>query len=158
MSQTGISLSLDFSFQTIAQFLKNFPKLRVLVDIELKFLESFIITSSANNWLFQGIDDKMLHYINIIAEKLNLKRKTFPERFAWFYNRNMSEVYDGRFTIKTGVDDIYNVGIMDRWNGMANTNYYKGECGMVNGTSGELFPPMKYVMDDVDIFIPDICR
>ncbi|KAL0266955.1 UNVERIFIED_CONTAM: hypothetical protein PYX00_009357 [Menopon gallinae] len=150
--------NLNVIAATIARFLKVFPKrLKPIINFELNLLEDFVVTSPANNWLFEGMDDRLLTYLSIIAKILHLQKNPFPERFGWFYKRNMSATYDGRFLVETGADDIYNVGIMDRWNGVAKTKYYDGECGMVNGTSGELFPPMKTAEDDIDIFVSDIC-
>lgn len=57
----------------------------------------------------------------------------------------------------TGETDILKLGVISRWNGFSRTNYFPGACGDVNGTSGELWPPVE---DDekVYIFAPDICR
>lgn len=57
----------------------------------------------------------------------------------------------------SGQTDINKLGIINMWNGVSRTDYYEGSCGDVNGTSGELWPP---VGDDqkVYIFAPDICR
>lgn len=57
----------------------------------------------------------------------------------------------------SGETDILKLGVITRWNGVAKTEYYEGDCGDVNGTSGELWPPVE---DDkkVYVFAPDICR
>lgn len=57
----------------------------------------------------------------------------------------------------TGEEDILKLGVFDRWNGVKRTNYYEGSCGDVNGTSGELWPPVENDKR-VYIFAPDICR
>lgn len=46
---------------------------------------------------------------------------------------------------------------MDLWNGKTNTSYYDNYCGDINGTSGELWPPVKDYQE-VSIFSSDICR
>lgn len=33
---------------------------------------------------------------------------------------------------------------------------YDGDCGLVKGGTGELFPP-QYKPDDVTVFAPDVC-
>lgn len=57
----------------------------------------------------------------------------------------------------TGVDDLELLGIIDLWNGKSATTFYRGYCALVNGTSGELWPPVKDY-NRVSIFSPDICR
>lgn len=57
----------------------------------------------------------------------------------------------------TGETDLHELGIISRWNGVARTDYYKDECGDVNGTSGELWPPIEEE-EKVYIFAPDTCR
>lgn len=49
------------------------------------------------------------------------------------------------------------LGIIEMWNGVPKTRYYEGQCGDVNGTSGELWPPVEND-EKVYIFAPDICR
>lgn len=57
----------------------------------------------------------------------------------------------------TGTNDIELLGIMDLWNGEPYTKDYSGNCAYVNGTSGELWPPVdKY--DRITIFSSDVCR
>lgn len=57
----------------------------------------------------------------------------------------------------TGEKDVNQLGIITVWNGMSRTKYYEGHCGDVNGTSGELWPPLEGE-EKVYIFAPDICR
>lgn len=57
----------------------------------------------------------------------------------------------------TGTNDINKLGVFNQWNGASYSKYYGKVCGDVNGTSGELWPP---VINDhkVAVFSPDICR
>lgn len=71
--------------------------------------------------------------------------------------RNGSETYDGTFTMNEGISDINKLGLFDKWNGLPHSKYYKGSCGNINGSSGELWPPVKN-LNTVSIFSPDICR
>lgn len=119
----------------------------------LNVKEQMFVTKPAHEWLFDGMEDSILNLVNN-SNLINLPY----DKFGWFYDRNMSASYDGVFKIKTGEDDIYNLGIMDSWNKVNQTKYYEGNCAMVNGTSGELFPPMKGRAEKVSLFISDMCR
>lgn len=57
----------------------------------------------------------------------------------------------------TGETDILKLGILTHWDGVSRTSYYEGHCGDVNGTSGELWPPVENDKK-VYIFAPDTCR
>lgn len=57
----------------------------------------------------------------------------------------------------TGANNINLLGIINKWNGASWTGDYTSYCGVVNGTSGELWPPVKKY-DKVSIFSPDLCR
>lgn len=125
-----------------------------LANLALKGLERSIITTrTVDELLFTGYEDKIL---NIIS-KLKIKGLNVPfSKFGWFYSRNESESYDGNFTMYTGKTGIDLVGVMDLWNGRPYTDDYNGYCALVNGTSGELWPPVKNYQQ-VSIFSPDIC-
>lgn len=81
-------------------------------------------------------------------------------RFGWFVDRNESLTYDGNFTIFTGEDDIKKLGVLDLWNGSPKVKYFKGRCGEVRGTTGELWPPIFDIKKkpDVTLFTTDFCR
>lgn len=57
----------------------------------------------------------------------------------------------------TGADDIQKLGIITRWNQSPRTPVYNGYCGMVNGTTGELWYPLKN-FKSISIFTADTCR
>lgn len=118
--------------------------------------ESFFTTATASQWLFDGYDDDILKLLRALR---NLTYIEIPyNRFAWFYDRNQSASYDGIFTMHTGVDDIYKLGMLKRWNNRENTSYYQGECSMVYGSTGEVIPPFEKFQDTVTVFSPDLCR
>lgn len=121
----------------------------------INFEEQFIVTKPASEWLFDGIDDKLLDIMNTLK---NVTKIPIPyKKFAWFYGRNLSASYDGVFRMNTGTDDIYRLGNIVEWNHMKKTDYYQDDCAVVNGTSGEIFPPMKNLQETVSLFVPDVC-
>lgn len=117
----------------------------------------FFITRTVNELLFEGYDDNLLKVIRASNDP------AFPkipfDRMGWFYSRNNSETYDGKFRMFTGVDEITNVGILQMWNGRNSTRLYRDNCSDIRGTTGELWPPiLNDETPDLSIFAPDICR
>lgn len=128
------------------------PFIRDLVDRIMKAIDQkLIITKTVNELLFEGYDDPMLK----IARKMNFTKIPFS-KFAWFYGRNGSATYDGTFNMLTGKSNLLNVGIVKEWNFNTRVNYYPGECGIVKGTNGDLWPPLPD-NKTISFFVPDIC-
>lgn len=50
------------------------------------------------------------------------------------------------------------LGNMKMWNSVNKTDFFKDYCAMVNGSSGEIFAPLKSNETDFTIFITDVCR
>lgn len=110
-------------------------------------------TKTASEFLFDGFDDELLD----LAKKLHIKDINIPyDKFGWFYPRNESVYYDGNFTMYTGGNDIRKLGVLTLWNGEPRVTNYKGDCGLVKGTTGEIWYP---VHDDkrIEIFTSDMC-
>ncbi|XP_052868749.1 protein croquemort-like [Anopheles cruzii] len=105
--------------------------------------------------LFDGVDDPLLDLIRTLPD---IRSKVPFDRFGWFYGRNLSETFDGSFTMRTGADDIESTGLLTQWNGAARTGMYRGRCGAVYGTSGELWPPYAETPSNITLFPSDICR
>ncbi|CAH0561086.1 unnamed protein product [Brassicogethes aeneus] len=122
------------------------------IFIKLKS-EPFILTRTAEEFLFKGYDDPFIK----LANKLHIKGLDIPfDKFAWFYGRNNSVDYDGVLNMYSGVDDINKLGRLHSWNYKSQLDYYPGECGRVRGTSGELwYPPLDNEV--LEVFSPDIC-
>uniref|UniRef100_A0A182R1L9 Scavenger receptor class B n=1 Tax=Anopheles funestus TaxID=62324 RepID=A0A182R1L9_ANOFN len=84
------------------------------------------------------------------------------EGFGWFVERNESLTYDGTFQMGTGVDNRINTGVMRQWNNAPQVPNYRGICGQVRGSAGEVWPPMGRNLDSdnippLNIFLPDLC-
>lgn len=92
--------------------------------------------------------------------------------------RNESAAYDGVFNVFTGVDDIGKMGFLDMWNKTRQTEYYffllqyfpdsascspflfsfyKSDCGKVNGSFGEAWPPYRE-RTSISLYSTDLCR
>lgn len=57
----------------------------------------------------------------------------------------------------SGGKDPSKLGIITKWNYEHKTSYYPGDCGIVNGSSGELWYAVRG-QEKVSIFSPDMCR
>lgn len=137
---------------TVANMVKNrYIFIRQAVNFFLEEKErSMILTKNVSEWLFDGYEDELLTLAKDL--KLNLDM----DKFGWFYNRNNSETYDGNVTMYTGKNDLELLGLFEEWNGRPYTSAYSSYCGFVNGTSGELWPPVeKY--NKVSLFASDLC-
>lgn len=117
--------------------------------------EHLTITRTVRELVFDGYDDKILD----VLRRLNLKKFEIPfDRFGWFVDRNGSSSYDGRFHMYTGEDDIKNLGLLQLWNGQSEDAAYPGECGKIQGTTGELWPPETDRTKSLQMFVGDVCR
>ncbi|KAH8262158.1 hypothetical protein KR038_004698 [Drosophila bunnanda] len=112
-------------------------------------------TKPVGEWIFDGYQDNLTDFLNLF----NTSMIDIPyTRFGWLADRNESLTYDGLFTIHTGTDDISNLGRLTHWNSKPETGFYEMPCGVVNGTTGDLFPPKMNVKDEITIFATDACR
>lgn len=127
-----------------------------MVVSELLNIEgSLTVTKTVRELLFDGYDDPILKTL----KTLKLPQFHVPfSKFGWFVERNNTPTYDGRFEIRTGVDDIRQVGIMTQWNWSNKTKFYRDGCSQVNGTSGELWPVDMNPTGDITLFISDLCH
>ncbi|XP_053673751.1 protein croquemort-like [Anopheles nili] len=115
--------------------------------------------------IFDGYDDSLLTNLLVLLALIPPEARPpidLPpyDRFGWFFGRNESETYDGTFTIGTGKDNVQNTGVMRLWNGENATKYYRGECGRMRGTTGEVWPPfgrLRGTPPNVTVFAPDVC-
>ncbi|XP_025834421.1 protein peste isoform X3 [Agrilus planipennis] len=112
------------------------------------------VTKKASEILFDGYED---FFLNVAQSMPFLAGSSMPpfKKFAWFYERNGSSSFEGIFNMETGVGNT--IGKLQRWNYWTRTPYFPGECGNVDGSAGELFPP-KQKRDGIRFFSTDLCR
>ncbi|XP_034173677.1 protein croquemort [Osmia lignaria lignaria] len=126
--------------------------LRGMVDGVMRVIDQkLIITKTVNELLFEGYDDKLLD----IARRLNMTEIPF-NKFGWFFSRNGSASYDGTFNMLTGSSNLRDLGILKEWNFNDTVSYYPGQCGVVSGTNGDLWPPLPN-NETISFFVSDIC-
>ncbi|CAO1313413.1 unnamed protein product [Diamesa serratosioi] len=115
------------------------------------------VTKTVRELLFEGYDDGLLTIVRAY-NNTDIPKPPF-EKFGWFVDRNESEIYDGQFTMFTGVDDIKKLGVLQLWNGEAKSPNFRGKCSEVRGTTGELWPPIpEGTKPDISVFATDVCR
>ncbi|NWS67118.1 SCRB1 protein, partial [Crotophaga sulcirostris] len=101
-----------------------------------------------------GYDDPLIDTINALVPGLI----PFKGKFGLFVELNNSN--SGLFTVNRGMKDISRVHMVDSWNGLkkASVNYWQSnECNMINGTSGEMWPPFMSPTS-LEFYSPDACR
>lgn len=107
------------------------------------------------DWIFNGVYDDFMDFAECLHSPIFVVKEN---HFAYFYNRNNSKEAEGTFTIHTGQQDLSQMGNLKYWNGSEYTNYWQGECGRVNGTTGELWAPGINWHDPATIFFSDAAR
>ncbi|KAJ6646997.1 UDP-galactose transporter senju, partial [Pseudolycoriella hygida] len=115
------------------------------------------VTKRANELLFDGYEDDLIEF----AKDLSLTDKTVSvpyDKIGWFYTRNGTSHQQGHFNMHTGGDDISQIGTMKNWNFSPKIEYFPDECGMLRGSAGEFYPPIKQKTQPTSMFIADLCR
>lgn len=113
------------------------------------------VTKKVGEWIFDGFQDDLIDFLRLFnTSSIHMPYK----KFGFLVDRNNSKEYDGRYMIGTGSDDIHNLGLLTHWNGNTQNGFYPGECGKVNGSTGDLLPPDLDVNEDITIYAVDTCR
>lgn len=110
-------------------------------------------TRSAREWIFEGYSDPLLTMGSVVGGA-----PPGYDRFGWFYNRNQSKTFEGRFNVDTGEKDINRLGDIYQWNYMNQSNFFEGECGIINGSTGDAWSPHKDLTQSISLFTADLCR
>lgn len=113
------------------------------------------ITKSVRELLFDAYEDSLLTFI----KKINSTAFNIPfNKFGWFVDRNSSSEYDGRFNMYTGQENIRQLALLTSWKQQTSVPFYKNGCGMLNGTTGEIWPLHLESNESISVFITDVCR
>lgn len=131
---------------------KNPWKRRIIAFLINRLHEQPVVQHTVGELLFDGYSDPLIKESRAIDPSL-------PDtngKFAVMIQRNGSN--DGLFTVYTGKGQLDMYNVINRWNGLQNLTWWKGTCGMINGTNGELVPPLSPGQGSIYIFNPDFCR
>ncbi|PZC71095.1 protein croquemort [Helicoverpa armigera] len=127
--------------------------IKVPVDVFLRlYHRNMFLTANVSSWLFDGISDPVLDIANEIP---NLPLAIPYDKFGWFYERNGSLEFDGSFNLNTGASDFSRLGNVEQWKFSNRTDHW-GECGVVKGSTGELWAP-EYGQPELFVFASDVC-
>ncbi|XP_068632720.1 protein croquemort-like [Battus philenor] len=139
---------------TVGYVLRHEPLfLRLAVDVFMRLNhENMFLTANVSSWLFDGIRDPLF---DIVEHFPDLPFVIPFDRFGWFYSRNGSLEFDGIFLMNTGAEEFSRLGNVEKWK-YSNRTMYRDHCGVVQGSTGELWAP-EYGQEEVVIFAPDIC-
>lgn len=110
-------------------------------------------TRKAREWIFEGFSDPLLDMGIALGQS-----PSGYDRFGWFYKRNQSKTFEGRFNVDTGERDINRLGDIYEWNFMSQSNFFEGECGIINGSTGDAWAPHRDLTQSVSMFTADLCR
>lgn len=113
------------------------------------------VRKTVNELLFAGYDDPLIS----LGKMAITDDEELPpyDRFGWFYMRNGSKEFDGRFNMDTGTHDLKDFGVLRKWNNEERTKYHKSPCNIVEGSAGEFWSPHQQ-KDDIMLFSADLCR
>ena len=129
--------------------------------------EKPLVSKTVREIIFDGYDDPLLKWVKKLQNILKVLKVPVPpdmDKFAIFYNRNMSTYYDGVFNLITGSLNGQNANQMFAWNFTTETPYFPDKCGKVWG-NGELFKPFlpqskgnKIWQSPIIKFVLDFCH
>ncbi|UYV72752.1 scav-3 [Cordylochernes scorpioides] len=115
--------------------------------------ETLFIRRSVKQLTYGGYKDLLMEF----APLFNHKLPNMNGKFGYLYGKNATD--DGLFTVYTGKSGLSKFNVIDRVNGKQKLDIWnKPTCNMINGTNGELNPPLKYTPDKVSFFQPLLCR
>ncbi|XP_067163169.1 scavenger receptor class B member 1 [Apteryx mantelli] len=136
-----------------AVMMENLPNfVKLLVSGALAGLKQEAFMNRTVGELMWGYEDSLIETLNMLVPGLI----PFKGKFGLFVEFNSSS--SGLFTVYTGMKDISRVHMVDSWNGLRNVNYWRtSECNMINGTSGEMWPPFMSPTS-LEFYSPDACR
>lgn len=148
---TSINIPL-ISAGALLDKVKNPLERRIVAFFINRLHEQPVVQHTVGELLFDGYSDPLIKESRIIDP-------TIPDtngKFAVMIQRNGSN--DGLFTVYTGKGQLDKYNVITRWNGLQNLTWWDGTCGMINGTNGELMPPLSPGQGSIYIFNPDFCR
>ncbi|NWW87843.1 SCRB1 protein, partial [Rhynochetos jubatus] len=136
-----------------AVMMENLPNIvKLLLSGALASLKQEAFMNRTVGEIMWGYEDPLIETINTFVPGLI----PFKGKFGLFAQMNNSN--SGLFTVFTGMKNVSRVHMVDLWNGLKKVNYWRSnECNMINGTSGEMWPPFM-PPTSLEFYSPDACR
>lgn len=130
----------------------RFLRLAMASIMDILKIKPFVEVSVGQ--LLWGYEDPLLKLAKDVVPK---EQKLPYDEFGLFYGKNSTST--DRVTIFSGVDDISQYGIIDKYNGKSQLSHYTTEsCNRINGSDGSIFPPHITPETTIHVFDKDLCR
>lgn len=130
----------------------RFLRLAMASIMDILKIKPFVQVSVGQ--LLWGYEDPLLKLAKDVVPK---EQKLPYEEFGLLYGKNGTST--DRITVKTGVDDITQYGIIDKFNGRTHLPHWTtDECNRLDGTDGSIFPPHIEKTRILEVYDKDLCR
>ncbi|XP_066465655.1 scavenger receptor class B member 1 [Tiliqua scincoides] len=127
--------------------------MKMMVSAALATFQQTAFINRTVSDILWGYKDPFLDFVNAVKPGL----LPFKDKFGLLVQLNNSN--SGMFTVYTGTDDLSKVHKMDNWNGLTKLPFWNSDqCNMINGTSGQMWPPFMTSSTPVEFYSPDACR
>ncbi|XP_033338572.2 scavenger receptor class B member 1 [Megalopta genalis] len=143
---------------SILAFSRNLPYvMQLLLTMLLSGLRSKLFLELPVGEFLWGYEDELFR---VIKPYSSLKVNIPFEKFGLLAFR--SGVNEDRITMRTGVEDLEHIGLIERVNGAQDRKVWGDEkCDRVFGTDGSMFPPHWIEMPynaTLQVYAKDVCR
>ncbi|XP_006894687.1 PREDICTED: scavenger receptor class B member 1 [Elephantulus edwardii] len=127
--------------------------LKFLLTVGLSTMGERAFMNHTVGEIMWGYNSPLLNFIsNNLPDMFPVKGK-----FGLFAELNNSD--SGLFTVFTGVKDLNRIHFVDKWNGVSKVNFWRSDqCNMINGTSGQMWPPFMTPESSLEFYSPEACR
>uniref|UniRef100_A0A2M4BKE1 Scavenger receptor class B member 1 n=1 Tax=Anopheles marajoara TaxID=58244 RepID=A0A2M4BKE1_9DIPT len=130
----------------------RFLRLAMASIMDILKIKPFVEVSVGQ--LLWGYEDPLLKLAKDVVPK---EQKLPYEEFGLMYGKNSTS--KDTVTVWTGVDDITQYGIIDKYNGRSHqTHWLSEQCNRLNGTDGSIFPPRITQNSTLHVYEKDLCR
>jgi scavenger receptor class B, member 1 len=116
------------------------------------YKQEIFVRKTVGELLFEGYEDDLVKLSTIFDND------TPFDRIGLLVKKNATDVLSGTYTVKTGIENIFDIGKIHQYNNLTEFPYYEGECKKLKGSPGEFFSPEVSTKDPLYLFTPDMCR
>lgn len=110
------------------------------------------VTKTVEELLFEGYEDDMLTMSSVFSSDTPFNRVGF------FVKKNATDALSGTYEVRTGVENIFQLGQVSKFNNLTEFPFYEGECKKLKGSAGEFFQPHPSRNESIHLFAPEMCR
>ncbi|KAM5238987.1 scavenger receptor class B member 1 isoform 2-T2 [Ctenodactylus gundi] len=127
--------------------------LRLLVTLALTTLGERAFMNRTVGEVMWGYEDPLVDFM----DKYFPNTIPFKGKFGLFAQMNNSD--SEIFTVFTGMKNLSRIHQVDRWKGLSQVSYWHSDqCNMINGTSGQMWPPFMTPESSLEFYSPEACR